>query len=251
MFVIYRVSEKSTNKKRVEGDKFEILLESMKVFSNFNFVVIADNCSNAFLEKLSNIQSNKCKIIETKYGNSKSFWFSYNYAIDNFEDDDIVYFLEDDYLHRSDSESRLIEGLTVFDYVTLYDHPDKYGSDDLKCSRIEYRLSESTKLCYLNNILWKTTTSTTMTFASHVRTLKKDRIFWCFTTKFYVMPKDLLAWTLILRERTLNKPSVWHRLSSLLFLLIPRKKKYLGIPVGGWSTHMEVNYLSRSFKDFK
>lgn len=57
MFVIYRVSEKSTNKKRVEGDKFEILLESMKVFSNFNFVVIADNCSNAFLEKLSNIQS--------------------------------------------------------------------------------------------------------------------------------------------------------------------------------------------------
>lgn len=251
MFVIYRVSEKSTNKKRVGGDKLEILLKSMKIFSSFHFIIIADNCSNIFLEKLNQLDSNKCKILITEYGNSRSFWFSYNYAINNFKNDDIVYFLEDDYLHHSDSESKLMEGLAVFDYVTLYDHPDKYDCNNLICAGSDVALSEKTRLCYINNILWKTSSSTTMTFAARVKTLKQDKVFWCFTTKFYAMPKDLLAWTLILREEPINKSSIWHRLSRLIFLLIPHKKRYLGIPVNGWSTHMDANYLSRSFEDYQ
>lgn len=251
MFVLYRVSEKSNLKKRVEGDKFEILLESIKVFSSFNFVVIADNCSNDFIEKLKKIKSDKCIILKTEYGNSKSFWYAYNYAINNFKNEDIVYFLEDDYLHLSGSESKLIEGLEVFDYVTLYDHPDKYNCNYLKRTRMGYSLSENTRLCYVNNVLWKTSSSTTMTFAAHVRTLKEDKIFWGIATKLYAMPKDLLAWTLILREKPINKPSIWHRLLRLFFILKQNNKRYLGIPIDGWSTHMEINYLSKKFKEHK
>ena len=37
------------------------------------------------------------------------------------------YFVENDYLHHSNARNILLEGFTVgADYVSLYDHPDKY-----------------------------------------------------------------------------------------------------------------------------
>jgi hypothetical protein len=81
--------------------------------------------------------------------------------------DTIVYFLEDDYLHKPGWIDLLVEGLSLpaVDYVTLFDHRDKYFAplySDLQ-SRIFH-----TQTCH-----WRTTPSTTNTYAMYFETLLK------------------------------------------------------------------------------
>ena len=89
------------------------------------------------------------------------------------DDDTIVYFLEDDYLHKDNWCKVLLEGFeTPANFVTLYDHPDKYGEgyEDLKS---HIYLTES---CH-----WRTIPSTTNTFATRYKTLmdnKQHHIDW-------------------------------------------------------------------------
>lgn len=81
-------------------------------------------------------------------------------------DDDILYFVEDDYLHRDGWIDILLEGMELLPntYLTLYDHPDKYSS--------MYSQLTSQILC-TNSCHWRTTPSTTSTFACRLRTLKR------------------------------------------------------------------------------
>ena len=67
----------------------------------------------------------------------------------------------------------------IADYVTLYDHPDKYMDHD-KGGPNPYISNggEVTRLVKTDNSHWKLTNSTTMTFASKVNTLKQDRDIW-------------------------------------------------------------------------
>lgn len=79
----------------------------------------------------------------------------------------IIYFLEDDYLHRPDWPLVLREGFTIpgVDYVTLFDHRDKYffpQYTDLK-----------SKIFYTESCHWRTTPSTTNTYAMLFKTLQK------------------------------------------------------------------------------
>lgn len=99
-------------------------------------------------------------------------------------DTDIVYILEDDYVHKSGWPTLLREGLlgphrpsnATFDYITLYDHLDKYefSNDALRAlySNLQSRivLSDSTH--------WRTVPSTTNTFASMMKTLREDLPFY-------------------------------------------------------------------------
>lgn len=80
----------------------------------------------------------------------------------------VVYLVEDDYLHREGWADVLLEGfsLPVSDYVTLYDHRDKYF--DLSYRTLSSRLFV-TKSCH-----WRTTPSTTHTFATRFETLLED-----------------------------------------------------------------------------
>ncbi len=79
--------------------------------------------------------------------------------------DTIVYFLEDDYLHQPGWVNVLFEGFSLdADYVTLYDHADKYTSYPKLFSKIFI-----TPSCH-----WRTTPSTTNTYAMRFRTLKAD-----------------------------------------------------------------------------
>jgi hypothetical protein len=83
-----------------------------------------------------------------------------------FDPETIIYFLEDDYLHRSKWGKVLLEGFTLpgIDYITLYDHADKYFLP-------EYKHLQST-IFHTNTCHWRTTPSTTNTFATRFKTLK-------------------------------------------------------------------------------
>lgn len=79
-----------------------------------------------------------------------------------FPPDDVVVFLEDDYKVSSNWLPLIHEGLEVAKYVTLYDHPDKYTQDivsKLYCKPLRH---------------WRTTPSTTNSFATKVATLVAD-----------------------------------------------------------------------------
>lgn len=86
----------------------------------------------------------------------------------------IIYLLEDDYIHRPGWCQALREAFEqdIGDYVTLYDHPDKY---------IDKRLYGNlhAKISVTNSCHWRTTPSTTNTYAMRYKTLlfsKEDHL---------------------------------------------------------------------------
>lgn len=78
----------------------------------------------------------------------------------------ILYFVEDDYIHRQNWIDVMLEGFSIpnIDYVTLYDHPDKYT---------DLYQNLQTKLYTTKSAHWRETPSTTNTYAMRAKTLKK------------------------------------------------------------------------------
>ena len=66
-------------------------------------------------------------ILYTEKGNGAA---TFNLALDEalmYDDDEIVYFIENDYLHKPGSEEVIKEAFELgASFVSLYDHPDKY-----------------------------------------------------------------------------------------------------------------------------
>lgn len=118
-------------------------------------------------------------IPEDKGGSSAASWRYVRDIALSFSDDEIVYFVEDDYLHLGGSYRAIIEGLERADYISLYDAPDKYvpairGGNPL----IPDSGGEDTQVILTKSSHWKLTNSTTMTFATTVKTLKEDLNLW-------------------------------------------------------------------------
>ncbi|HSW72726.1 MAG TPA: hypothetical protein VLG44_04905 [Chlamydiales bacterium] len=128
--------------------------------------------------------------------------------------DTLIYFLEDDYIHRPGWAKILREGidLNLAGYITLYDHQDKYHPEYKDLSS-QILLSPSTH--------WRTTPSTTNTFAMLFSTLQSHLD--------------------VHREFSINrKISEDHK----KFLALGQKGALLLSPIPGWSTHMEPRYES-------
>ena len=124
--VLYRISSKGYPKVKVEQlSKFDCLDNLKKIFHDWEFICVADHCDLPLLEKLKT-RYKFSEFYETQLGNPGSFWKLYEIALSKVHPEDVVYFIEDDYLHLDDSPSAILEGLEFFDYVTVYDHPDKY-----------------------------------------------------------------------------------------------------------------------------
>jgi glycosyltransferase involved in cell wall biosynthesis len=169
MKLYYRISDKSYEKHKLIGTTKETCFTNFcKVFSDFlqSTTIIADNCTDSTIDML---KSSGLLIIETKDGNAGSFRTALNLAVENAEDE-LLYFCEDDYFHNSKSSVLLQEGIKRADYVTLYDHPDKY-------TRF-YDGGEFSKVIKTNSSHWRYTTSTCMTFGTKVKTLKQDMKVW-------------------------------------------------------------------------
>jgi hypothetical protein len=78
----------------------------------------------------------------------------------------VLYFVEDDYLHRLGWVDVLLEGIMIADYVTLYDHKDKYF--------LPMYEALTSRIFHTNTCHWRTVPSTTQTFAVRWKTLAKD-----------------------------------------------------------------------------
>ncbi len=129
--------------------------------------------------------------------------------------DTIIYIVEDDYLHRAGWAEVLLEAFSLpgVDYVTLYDHRDKYFDPS-------YRKLTS-KLFATESCHWRTTPSTTNTFA----------------TRFQTLVDDLK----IQKRYSLNRTiSADHQ----KFIALQKKGRMLVSSVPGFSTHAEPKFAS-------
>lgn len=159
------------------------------------------------------------KVIEYTGGSDeKSLLYCLNYIKDSQpEDDDIIYIVEDDYLHRRNWDEIMLEAFNSFnvDYVTLYDHPDKYFLP-------MYETLQS-KILYTKNVHWRTTPSTCNTYAGRWSTFKKH---WDTHIK-YCLPEH----THDGYDHT-KFVDLWSKGSNLIS------------PMPGYSTHCESPFLS-------
>jgi hypothetical protein len=145
-----------------------------KVFENFkktynpkttNYTIIYDehygNIQNTFLKNEKQLHI----INEGKESNSFLKTLEYIQTL-NLNSDTIIYFLEDDYIHRPNWDIILLEAFELpIDYATLYDHKDKYMHwyDDFR-----------TKIIHTKSTHWMPVPSTTNTFAVKYSTLMDD-----------------------------------------------------------------------------
>jgi hypothetical protein len=223
MKIIYRISDNGYSKIKPSYINNENCLKNFcNVFFDYTYDIniIADNCSKDTI-KMINKYIDPINIEKVSVGHGAG---TFNLALDKaleYDDETIVYFVENDYLHREKSPEVLVEGLQLgYDYVSLYDHPDKYING---ANPFVEDGGEVTRVMLSNSCHWKLTNSTTMTFAAQVKTLKEDEsIFREYTTGSY--PRDFE-----------------------MFLALREKQHGLITPIPGYSTHGETAWLSPLF----
>lgn len=192
------------------------------VFKNFkrtlnpeiaNYTVIFDefhgSICDTFLRSEKNVHVISCG------KESDSFCKTLEYVLSKkLHEETIVYFLEDDYVHRPGWSEILLDGFTLpVDYVTLYDHGDKYQEvyKDFMTKVLKGRLSH-----------WMPTPSTTNTFATKMCTLHEDRDVHMFYSTDY-------------------EPSFDH---GKFIELHGKKRRNLISCIPGYSTHCHKEFLS-------
>lgn len=221
MKIIYRISDAGYNKVKPDYITNEKCLSNfVNVFGWEDLHIIADNISEETNSMLLKYIPQAC-IEYVSVGNGAG---TFNLALDlalMYEEDEIVYFLENDYLHTSDAKKILIEGFDIgASFVSLYDHPDKYLSPERGGNPYCEGGAEDTRVYLTNSSHWKITNSTTMTFASKVSTLRLNEK--------------------ILREFTSGS----HPHDFQMFLKLRENNQLLITPIPGKSTHGETAWLS-------
>jgi len=177
MKIFYRLSDGSYKKERfTHATKKGCLDNFLKHFLKEEVTIYADNVKDETYEWLTEYG---IPILRTNGGSSAGgFRVVFEDAL-KLSSDELIYFVEDDYLHLDNARQILIEGLERADYVTLYDHIDKYipanrGGNPF----IAEDGAEDTRVFLTKSSHWKLTNSTTMTFATSVKVLIEDAGIW-------------------------------------------------------------------------
>jgi hypothetical protein len=163
------------------------------------------------------IQSYPVKVVPIQGGDdASSLLILLRYIRDRrLPDNTIVYCLEDDYPHRPGWPTIVREGFSPltpewirFDYLTLYDHRDKYTYSMYKDLTARLAVSPS--------VHWRTIPSTTNTWIALSKTFNEDfEIFWAY-----------------------------RNLDHEKFLTLGRRGRVLGSCIPGYSTHAHVEHIS-------
>ena len=221
MKIIYRISDTGYNKIKPNyiGNE-QCLKNATEVFKNANWLVIADNISEETENMVRKYVAEDC-IEYVSMGHGAG---TFNLALDEalkYDDNEIVYFIENDYLHKPESQKVLEEGFNLgASFVALYDHPDKYLDPSEGGNPYCVGGAEDTRVYLTDSCHWKITNSTTMTFAAKVSTLKR------------VEP--------LLRKHT----NTSHPNDFQMFLELRSNDELLLTPLPGYATHGETAWLS-------
>jgi len=219
MQIVYRISDTGYLKNKPDYiNNNNCFDNAVKIFDKANWLVIADSVTD---ETKLYIESKIDKVNHVSVGHGAG---TFNLALDfalTLDDYEIVYFVENDYLHKPDSQQVIESGFDLgFDYVTLYDHPDKYMNPVEGGNVFCLGRSEETRVFLGDYCHWKLTNSTTMTFASRVKTLKQD--------------EDVLRkWT-----------SETHPHDFNMFIELKQRGRRLASSIPGYSTHGETPWLT-------
>ena len=158
MHVILRhcsASTVSAHKKRPAGFSRESLFKALLPL-DADVHIVLDSDKPHFCEDAT------VKLHKQKLGSESASFKACLELAKTFPLEDTVVFLEDDYKVSKHWLPLITEGLEVAKYVTLYDHPDKYAQDII--SKIYCKPQRH----------WRTTPSTTNSFATRVSTLVED-----------------------------------------------------------------------------
>lgn len=176
MQIYYRISDVGYNKVKPDYINNENCLKNFtNIFlNNCHINIIADNVSDETYNMICKYVD-KSNVTKVSVGHGAG---TFNLALDEalkLNDNECIYFVENDYLHLPNSYNILKEGLDLgFPYVTLYDHPDKYIDPSLGGNPLCAGGAEVTRLYKTYSKHWKITNSTTMTFASKTEYLRAD-----------------------------------------------------------------------------
>ena len=223
MKVIYRISDSGYSKVKPAYINNEACLKNaIQTFPWFDhdWTILADNISeetNDMIQK--HIPRNFIEYVSVGHGAG-----TFNLALDKAlqePDWQVVYFLENDYLHKPNSDKIILEGLELgSSFVSLYDHPDKYLPPSQGGNPYREGGAEDTRIYLTESTHWKITNSTTMTFATTEPALRRaEKTLRKYTQGTY--PEDFKMF-LDLREQ-----------GELLISSIP-----------GYATHGETAWLS-------
>lgn len=220
LFVRYcNFSDISQHKKRFPGFSYQKCYENLLKTTDRKHVDITF-LLDSFRPKQEPhfvLQQKEFPVIEIKEGSETGSFLNLLEHVTSLKLDPetIVYFLEDDYLHREGWVDVLLEGFTLpeVSYVTLYDHRDKYTLPLYQ--NLESRLFH-TQSCH-----WRTTPSTTNTYAMRFQTL-------CDHLEIH------------------RKFSEGRRISDdhAKFIELGKMGVQLISAVPGWSTHVEERLMS-------
>ena len=230
MRIIFRTSSHKHKKKKLKISPLECLKNLKKIFKNTPITVVGDGLSISQIKSYKKIIGEKNFIEINLRNNSKSLKYCIDLVLGFqnstnfkkiFSENELIYFVENDYLHTTGSKKNLIDAFNLnVQYVSLYDHPDYY--DNLK-KLIDFRqaLDNPTKKVLLGRYRhWVTTASTTCTFAVKKKTLMEDYEYFKKMCKRDI-PRD-------------------HK----IFTQLTNKGRLLIIPVPSLATHIETNYLA-------
>lgn len=226
MKIIYRISDAGYKKEKPEYINNQLCLRNaLNVFTDADWIIIADNCSPDTIDMIEDetgsVSMKQFELKEVSIGHGAG---TFNLALDEslkFDDNEIVYFIENDYLHKSESTKIIQEGFSLgASFVALYDHPDKYLDPSAGGNPYCSGGAEDTRVYLTDSCHWKITNSTTMTFASKVSTLKRT------------LPV-LKKWT-----------SSTHPNDFQMFLELRQQSELLVTPIPGYATHGETRWLT-------
>ncbi len=173
----YRISDTGYNKVKPEYvNNKNCLLNFINVFqpSFGELKIYADNTSKETDDMILNVAG--IEPIKIYQGSSaQSFRHVFEKAIVENDENTVIYFLENDYIHVNGAKEILLEGIEMgADFCTLYDHPDKYMDADKGGNPEIEGGGEVTKVFKTPSYWFKLTNSTTMTFAATVKTLRRN-----------------------------------------------------------------------------